>query len=66
MRKSYAERKSNGQENQRYLGKIQGANIVPNRIAPDPHSPIDVVVGNLGLNIHTPAVTTWKNMGRGT
>jgi hypothetical protein len=32
MRKSYAERKSNGQENQRYLGKIQGANIVPNRI----------------------------------
>jgi hypothetical protein len=31
-RKSDAERKSNPQEKQRYLGKIQGANIVPNRI----------------------------------
>jgi hypothetical protein len=31
-RKSDAERKSNPQEKQRFLGKIQGANIVPNRI----------------------------------
>jgi hypothetical protein len=32
MRKRQTERKSNPEENQRFLGKIQGANIVPNRM----------------------------------